>query len=140
MTTTDAVQLGIVALAITVQITSLILAWPLCRLAPPRFWLWFLLLNVAILGRRVLTLTELKGWHGESYQDVEVLFSGCVSAFMLLSVVNLRRHLSREKATLKKLASAAIELGHAAKAEDSGAYKLAVSLADQRENERANAQ
>ena len=129
----DSIQLAVVLISIVLQIGTVFLARPLRYFMPKRLWLCFLWLNVAILARRFMSLADLHWhWSGEVRDSFEASIALSVSVLMMLCIVNLRKHLARQKQAAADLASAAVELAHKVKAEDSLAYRLAQVFIEQR--------
>jgi hypothetical protein len=142
MTALDKVQLVGAVAAIVIQITATLLARPLKRVAPLRLWIYIMALNVFVLARRFLSLSEVQfGWNGTVYDSIAVFIGVGVSIFMLLTVLNLRKYLMREDANTISLAKATLLLAQdaaiVAKPEASGALKLAMALIAERTERNA---
>jgi hypothetical protein len=123
MTTLDSAQMGILVIAILLQIYATILVRPLRKLTIRRLWFALMGLNYCVLARRFLSLAEVGfGWRTENYHSITTLIGLAVSCFMLLAVFRLRVHLLREK----ELAEETVRLAEQTKSENSAAYRLAL--------------
>lgn len=136
--------------ALALQLWATALSKPLKAITPPRIWTALVWLNLFIMSRRALSVSEiLYDWSGQTYETVTVCVGLGVSISMLMTIFRLRLHLNlerqhevalqteadQEREKAKQLVKAALELAQELKrqnyhVEDTDAYKLAMKFSE----------